>query len=72
MRLIVSALLVVAGLIVILWVNGSAWGVEANTIGGTVVLLGLVSALVAMALRARRDQASGRSEDDEPVALTRK
>lgn len=41
-------------------------------IGGAMLLLGLVSALVVIALRARRDQVSGRSEDEERVALTRK
>jgi hypothetical protein len=72
MRLIASALLVLAGLILILWVNGSVRGVEANTIGGAMLLLGLVSALVTVAFRAGRDKGAPRPEEDEPMGLPRR
>jgi hypothetical protein len=54
MRLLGSAALVVAGLIVVFWVNGSVRGVEANTIGGVLVLIGLLSALVILVRLGRR------------------
>jgi hypothetical protein len=72
MRLIGSASLALAGLILILWVNGSVRGVEANTIGGAMLLLGLVSAVVIVALRAGRDKGAPRPEEDEPVGLHRR
>jgi hypothetical protein len=72
MRLIASASLVLAGLILILWVNGSVQGVEANTIGGAMLLLGLVSALVAVAFRAGRDKGAPRPEEEEPMGLPRR
>lgn len=81
MRLIGSASLVLAGLILILWVNGSVRGVEANTIGAVMLLLGLVSALVTVALRAGRDEVAPRPDEDklaprhdedDPIVLPRR
>jgi hypothetical protein len=72
MRLIGSASLALAGLILILWVNGSVRGVEANTIGGAMLLLGLVSAVVIVALRAGRDKGAPRPEEHDPMGLPRR
>jgi hypothetical protein len=72
MRLIGSASLALAGLILILWVNGSVRGVEANTIGGAMLLLGLVSAVVIVAFHAGRDKGAPRPEEDEPMGLPRR
>jgi hypothetical protein len=73
MRLIGSASLVLAGLSLLLWVNGSVRGVEANTIGGAMLLLGLVSALFIVALDALRNEGAPRhdDDDDEPMILPR-
>jgi hypothetical protein len=72
MRLVGSACLIVAGLILILWVNGSVRGVEANTIGGALLLLGFVTALVTVALGARRAQEAPPRDEREPIALSRR
>jgi hypothetical protein len=74
MRLIGSASLVLAGLSLLLWVNGSVRGVEANTIGGAMLLLGLVSALFIVALDALRNEGAPRhdDDDDEPMILPRR
>lgn len=66
MRFVASVSLVLAGLILILWVSGSISGVEANTIGGVLLLLGFVSALVLVALHASRDE-GGPGGRDEPT-----
>lgn len=67
MRLVTSASLVLGGLILIVWIEGSVRGVEANTIGGVMVLLGLVSALVLVALRANRKEAAPGEQEDSVV-----
>jgi hypothetical protein len=63
MRLLGSASLVLVGLIVILWVDGSIRGLEANTIGGVLLLLGFVSALL-FALGAAREARAPRGDND--------
>lgn len=70
MGLVGSASLVLAGLVLIFWVDGSVRGVEASTIGGVMLLLGLLAALVVVAPRGRRREAAPRDEEDS-VALRR-
>jgi hypothetical protein len=74
MRLFVSAVLVAAGAIMIAAVDGSVRGVEANTIGAVLVLLGLVTALVMLVVRASRGgfTASDAHEEDHPTVLPRR
>lgn len=74
MRLFVSAVLVATGGIMIAAVDGSVRGVEANTIGAALVLLGLVSALVMLMLRESRGgfTRSDAHEDDHPTVLPRR
>jgi hypothetical protein len=69
MPLFASGVLVAGGAILILAVNGSVRGIEANTIGAVLVLLGLVSALVILLFRANRDRYTGRVGDDDPPAV---
>ena len=71
MQLAASAAFVVSGLILILWVEGSIYGVSVDTIGGVMVLVGLVNAIVVLAVGAGRDLAAGR-RDDDPIVLRRR
>ncbi|HYZ91455.1 MAG TPA: hypothetical protein VFA34_03565 [Actinomycetota bacterium] len=73
MHLFISAVVVVAGAILIAAVDESVRGIEASTIGGILVLLGLVYALGAFLLRQRRHEFdTRRPEDDEPAAFPRR
>ena len=70
MRFVASSVLVLAGLILILWVEGSIRGVSVDTVGGVMVLLGLVSAIVILAFGAGRELARGR--EDGAIGLRRR
>jgi hypothetical protein len=62
----VSVVLVAVGVVLIWGIDGSVRNLEANTIGGIVVLVGLVGALVSMVLWAKREGSSVPVEDDAP------
>ncbi|HEX7255041.1 MAG TPA: hypothetical protein VF236_03865 [Gaiellaceae bacterium] len=72
MRLLGSAALVVAGAILILFVSGSVRGIDANTIGAILLLVGFVSALAVVALRTAREEGARRADDDQPAAFPRR
>lgn len=68
--LYVSTVLVAAGVILIWGVDGSVRSINVNTIGGIVLLAGLVGALVTLVVRTKRD-GSSLSSDDESRAFRR-
>jgi uncharacterized membrane protein len=73
MHLLLSALLVGAGAVLVAAVNESVRGIEANTIGAVMILLGLSYALVALVIsRTRADFAARPVEDDEPEVFPRR
>lgn len=67
MHLLLSALLVGAGAVLVAAANGSVRGIEANTIGAVMILLGLLYALIVSVISlTRADLAAPAVEDDEP------
>ena len=65
MSLVGSAVVVGTGMILIWAVTGSVAGIGVNTIGGLLVLAGLVTALIWLAAWARREGAATRAVDDD-------
>jgi hypothetical protein len=73
MHLLLSALLVGAGAVLVAAADESVRGIEANTIGGVVILLGLLYALVALVVSGTRAHFAARAvEDDEPAVFPRR
>jgi ABC-type uncharacterized transport system permease subunit len=60
--LFVSTLLLVAGAILVWALTGSVAGIDLNTVGGTLILAGLLIALVSLVLWASREGFTGRRE----------
>jgi ABC-type uncharacterized transport system permease subunit len=65
-----SIVLVAAGAVLIWGVNASVGGVDVTTIGGGLILIGLIVALVALMVWARRDSFAGQRRGDH-TALRR-
>lgn len=63
----VSVVLVAVGVVLIWGIDGSVRNLDVNTIGGIVVLAGLVGALVSMVVWAKREGSSVSVEDDAPL-----
>lgn len=61
--LFVSMLLVAAGAILVWGVTGSVAGINVNTVGATLILAGLLVALVSLVLWASREGFTGRRGD---------
>jgi hypothetical protein len=66
-----SVVLVAVGVVLIWGINGSVRGIEVNTIGGILVLAGLIGALLSLVRSARKEGSSIGSMDDEPRILRR-
>jgi hypothetical protein len=65
--LVGSIVLVVAGAVLVWGVDTSVGGISANTIGASLILIGLIVAFVALALWAHRDSFGGQRRDDHTV-----
>jgi hypothetical protein len=73
MQFLASALVVLAGGTLIFLVDGSVRGIDVDTIGGVLVLVGFVSALLLVLLAATRDERIvRRPEDGEVVEMPRR
>lgn len=71
-RLFYASTVVVAIGAALIWgVNGSVREVDVNTIGGVVVLVGLIGALLSVVSWARRQGSSMGPVDDETPAFRR-
>jgi hypothetical protein len=64
----VSVVLVAVGVVFIWGIDGSVRNLDANTIGGIVVLAGLIGALVSTVVWAKREGSSLPVEDDAPFS----
>jgi hypothetical protein len=67
----VSTVLVAAGVILIWSASGSVREIEVDTIGGVVLLAGLIGALISLVVWTRRDVSSFASGDDESEIFRR-
>jgi hypothetical protein len=62
-----SIILLATGVALVWGVNGSVGGISVNTLGGGLILLGLIVAFVGLVWWARHDSVTGRPPDDHTV-----
>jgi hypothetical protein len=67
----VGTVFVAAGVILIWGASGSVREIEVDTIGGVLLLVGLIAALISLVVRTRRDVSSFVSGDDESEIFRR-
>lgn len=70
MGVLVSVVVIAVGAFLVWGVSGSIGGVEANTIGVILIVVGGIGALLSLVFRSRSSRFSGRDDGDQERLTT--